>query len=62
MSEYQERYAWDAPGPGAERDEQDWDAETEYKEQCLTNLVNAAADCRHFLSFKEMLRIILDHE
>ena len=62
MSELRARYDWDESGPGSESGEQDWDAEVEYKEQCITSLVNAAADCRHFMSFKAMLRIILDHE
>ena len=59
---YGSRYDYDVPEPSAEGEKPDWDAETEYKEQCLTNLVNAVADCRHFLSFREMLRILLEHE
>ena len=62
MSEYHSRYDLDEPGSSSKSSEQDYDAEVEYKEQCITGLLNAAADCRHFMSFKEMLRIILDHE
>lgn len=59
---YTTRYDYDAPEPSSGGEEPDYDAEIEYKEQCITSLLNAVADCRHFLSFKELLAIILDHE
>ena len=41
-------------------DEQEMDAELEYRERCMQQLADAVADCHHFLSAKDVIRLVLD--